>query len=1283
MIPKPGDQNREVPVNETFHEQTDDELTEKELKQVKADDQAIQTILLGSDSRIQEKKAKLFNEWERFTSTDEESIQSCYHRFSKLMNDFKRNKHFPEKITSNLKQDRQIQMVRGNGGNQFRQYAGQNVRNQNRNQNGLIVVSGITNQDPNRNGNVVAARLRQASTSGTQTDKAPVYDSDGSAELENKIKELDNILVKMGQSIQTMHRLSPKPDSFYHTEQKMALGYQNPFYLKQAQRKQQSLYNGKVLLEKHDPPTVYDSEETLQLAQEEFLKEVAKFVREFKSLTKEADESLAKHKALELEIEHLLRAVVSQDIMSIVQSNSVIDTSNLQTELERTKERFENCIIKKENEYAKHWNDWINPFKPSREEKFVPNKVRASVRKNPITVLRPHVITKKGVNSNLNGLSFTGVDNTAKTRRLQPRSNTKNDRVPSESKSSCIKNKEVEVEEHPRNLLLSKNKKHISSKCNNVKLAIRNDKSEVVCSMYCFKHMTENLKVLINFIWKFLGTVRFGNDHVATILASSGKKCEKNYSSMRRYVVDLVNVFPKHLITKLIIKGAISDVNFEPSSRSKATEDIIGIGSIMEVLVLNHYVLVREISRKLSKLQDEDAQNKTNIQDLKSFGGGSFYRLNLDLSRLAIMLNRLERSIPKGSTSETDENTTNPPTNPPTPQAPHTLSTIKLYILKKGVPTENANQKFLSSTGSSSSTRNVAFISSDSTSSTNEVNIAYGVSTSSGHNSQREGSSSYTDKLMYSFFANQSNDLKLDHEDLEQIKEFDQEEMDLKWQVAMISMRFKKFYKKTGRKLHFDAKEPVGFYKNKVKCFNCHNIGHFARECRSKGNQESRRRDAGNTGHKARDNGRIPVKQDESKAMITIDGEGSDTKMSAKDKTGLGYGTQIHEGVLSYENEVFESVFDSRPSDVEDSHVNVRFAQVEGMHAVPPPMTGIYMPSKFDFRIDESKFTYGLKQSKSSESDAKTSDLASCESTSSVETLESVPKPVESKTKAVSEPKVWSDAPIIEEEKGIVDSGCSRHMTRNKAYLVEYQDFNGGHVAFGGSKGQITDTKCLVLSPDFKLPDKNQVLLRVPRQNNMYSFNLENIVPSGEFKNRDIIEFCTSKGIKREYSNAKTPQKNRVAERKNKTFIEAARTMLTDSFLPNTFWAEAVSTACYVFNRVLVTKPQNKTPYELLTENKANKTTGPKEANNSADTKDLLLQAGAARASSTNYVNTAITPVNTASTSVNTTSTPVKTASLSRNVHAAGPSNPNLLTYTNQDDSQIPSLEDIYEVLND
>ncbi|GKC42963.1 putative ribonuclease H-like domain-containing protein, partial [Tanacetum coccineum] len=77
-------------------------------------------------------------------------------------------------------------------------------------------------------------------------------------------------------------------------------------------------------------------------------------------------------------------------------------------------------------------------------------------------------------------------------------------------------------------------------------------------------------------------------------------------------------------------------------------------------------------------------------------------------------------------------------------------------------------------------------------------------------------------------------------------------------------------------------------------------------------------------------------------------------------------------------------------------------------------------------------------------------------------------------------------------------------------------------------------------------------------------------------------QFCGIKGIKREFSVARTPQQNRVAERKNSLLIEAARTKLVDSLLPTTFWTEAVSTACYVQNMILVTKPHNKTPYELL-----------------------------------------------------------------------------------------------------
>nr|GFC56869.1 putative ribonuclease H-like domain-containing protein [Tanacetum cinerariifolium] len=117
-----------------------------------------------------------------------------------------------------------------------------------------------------------------------------------------------------------------------------------------------------------------------------------------------------------------------------------------------------------------------------------------------------------------------------------------------------------------------------------------------------------------------------------------------------------------------------------------------------------------------------------------------------------------------------------------------------------------------------------------------------------------------------------------------------------------------------------------------------------------------------------------------------------------------------------------------------------------------------------------------------------------------------------------------------------------------------------------------THTECIVLSLDFKLLDESQVLLKVPRNNNMYSFDLKNVVPVGgienqmdhkvktircdnetEFKNKIMNEFCKIKGIKREFSVARTPQQNGVAERKNRILIEVARTMLTDSKLPTAF----------------------------------------------------------------------------------------------------------------------------------
>ncbi|GJX69951.1 retrovirus-related pol polyprotein from transposon TNT 1-94 [Tanacetum coccineum] len=169
-------------------------------------------------------------------------------------------------------------------------------------------------------------------------------------------------------------------------------------------------------------------------------------------------------------------------------------------------------------------------------------------------------------------------------------------------------------------------------------------------------------------------------------------------------------------------------------------------------------------------------------------------------------------------------------------------------------------------------------------------------------------------------------------------------------------------------------------------------------------------------------------------------------------------------------------------------------------------------------------------------------------------------------------------------DQGVIDSGCSRHMTGNMSYLTNYKEIDGGYVAFGGNpKGGKITKKCTIKTAT---KDETSGILK------SFITGIENLVDhkvkvircdnGTEFKNREMNQFCEMKGILRQFSVARTPQQNGVAERRNRTLIEAARTMLADSKLPTTFWAEAVNTACYVQNKVLVVKPHNKTPYELF-----------------------------------------------------------------------------------------------------
>ncbi|GJT58295.1 putative ribonuclease H-like domain-containing protein [Tanacetum coccineum] len=871
---------------------------------------------------------------------------------------------------------------------------------------------------------------------------------------------------------------------------------------------------------------------------------------------------------------------------------------------------------------------------------------------------------------------------------------------------------------------------------------------------------------------------------------------------------------------------------------------------------------------------------------------------------------------------------------------------------------------------SSSNSQNVAFVSSENTSSTNEaVHTAHDVSSA---NSQGQASSlTYADDVMFSFFANQSNSPQLDNEDLEQIDTDDLEEMDLKWQVAMLTMRVKRFLKKTGRNLNFNGKETVGFDKTKVECYNCHRRGHFARECKAPRNQGNRNRDAprrvvpvetptnalvvqdgiggydwsfqaeegitnfalmaytsqGSSSSSSSDSevhtcskdclksyetlqkqydqqrealkksnleiigyqmglesleARIVVHKkneavyEEDIAFLKYDVQVKDisikdlknqleetlkekddlklklekfedssknltkliySQISTKDKVGLGYDSQINK------NEVVHSVFNYRESDVDDSLVNDRFKTGKRFHAVPPPYTRNYMPSRPDLsfvglddsvyktskdiiekpkavrpsapiiedwdtdsdndsvfkpKYDQTKLkftkinfvksdekvksvnkenthrqvepvntvaskskvndalpkTYSyfkahslVRRAFNQKSAAKTNNFNEKVKTTRANNVTTAgSKAVVSGAVGNGENAVKSSACWIWRPTGNVidhtskDSGSYmlkrfdyvdlqgrlKHMTGNKSFLTDYQEVDGGFVAFAGNpkggkitkKGKIrtgkldfedvyfVKTECIILSPDFKLLDESQVLLKVPRQNNMYNFDLKNVVPLGsltclfakatidesnlwhrrlshvnfktmnklgrgnlvkglpsklfendhtcvacqkgkqykpscktkllssisqpiqmlhidlfgstsvrsinhktyclvitddysrfswvfflatkdetseiiktfiagienqinhkvkiircdsgtEFKNNDMNQFCGMKGIKREFSVAKTPYQNRIAERKNRILIKATRTMLEDSLLHTTFWAEA------------------------------------------------------------------------------------------------------------------------------
>ncbi|GKE65770.1 ribonuclease H-like domain-containing protein, partial [Tanacetum coccineum] len=163
-------------------------------------------------------------------------------------------------------------------------------------------------------------------------------------------------------------------------------------------------------------------------------------------------------------------------------------------------------------------------------------------------------------------------------------------------------------------------------------------------------------------------------------------------------------------------------------------------------------------------------------------------------------------------------------------------------------------------------------------SSTNEVNTAnVQVSTANSLVSTADTTANLSDAIVYAFLVNQPNGSQLVHEDLEQIHEDDLEEMDLKWQLALLSMRARRYFQRTDKKITINGSDTAGYDKSKVECFNCHKMGHFARQSRGPRNKESR--------HRNQDNSKrtLNVEETSFKAMVAIDEAGYDWSYMAND----------------------------------------------------------------------------------------------------------------------------------------------------------------------------------------------------------------------------------------------------------------------------------------------------------------------------------------------------------------------------------------------------------------
>nr|GEY97803.1 uncharacterized mitochondrial protein AtMg00810-like [Tanacetum cinerariifolium] len=444
--------------------------------------------------------------------------------------------------------------------------------------------------------------------------------------------------------------------------------------------------------------------------------------------------------------------------------------------------------------------------------------------------------------------------------------------------------------------------------------------------------------------------------------------------------------------------------------------------------------------------------------------------------------------------------------------------------------------KVKSSSSASTSTQNISFVSSSNTDSTNEpISAATSVSAVSAKISVSTlpNVDTLSNAVIYSFFASQSNSPKLDNDDLKQIDADDLEEMDLKWQMAMLTVRARRFLQRTGRNLGENRPTSMGFDMFKVECYNCHMKGHFAREYRSP--KDTRRNGAAEPQRR-----NVPVETFTLNALVSqCDGVGSYDWSFQAEEEPTNYALMAFTSLSSSKDDSEAKILQNAPSFVQpNKQVKPPRPSVKPVETSIPaanPKTIILKPKRYgNSRNRKACFVCKSLTHLIKDCDYYIQKMAQ----TPVRTHAQRGNHQQYASMTLPHPQRHMHAL---KDKGVIDSGCSRHMTGNMSYLSDFEEINGGYVSFGGNskggkisrKGKIRtgkldfddvyfvkelkfnlfsvlqmcdkknnvlfiDTECIVLSLEFKLLADYQVLLRVPRENNMYNVDLKNIVPSGD-----------------------------------------------------------------------------------------------------------------------------------------------------------------------------------------